>query len=124
MKDIPTGEEITGAITKHLDRRFLSSLDFAGSGTVGLTIERVEKVDELTYGNGSKDKDVILCYFAETEKPLKLCVTNIRSIIEITGSSKVSDWAGVKIGFKAEPGRYFGKDGLAVRIDEKYKGDK
>jgi len=121
-KEIPVGKVINGPITKELDRRFLSSIDLAGQGTVGLTLDRVEKVPELEYLNGQKDQDVILAYFAETEKPLKLCVTNIRSIIQITGTSTVKKWQGVKIGLHAVEGVFFGKKQLAVRIDEGYRG--
>jgi len=124
MKEIPEGKLITGSITKEMDRRFLSSLDFAGTGTVGLTIDRIEKVAELKYLNGTKEEDAILCYFTETEKPLRLCVTNIRSIISVTGTNKVKDWAGHKIGWNAVEGTFFGKKQLAVRVDEEWKEKK
>ena len=66
MTDIPKGKEITDAITKHMDRRFLSSLDLMGQGKVELTIDRVEKHDSLRYRNGNTDSNAILIYFKET----------------------------------------------------------
>jgi len=115
-KPIPAGEEIRGAITKHMDRRFLSSLDFMGLGDVALTIDRCEKLAELRYLNGNTEKNAILLYFAETDKPLVLNTTNIRSIVDITGTTKVSAWSGVKITLFTIEGTFFGKPGHAVRI--------
>jgi hypothetical protein len=115
-KPIPKGEEITGAITKHMDRRFLSSIDLIGMGEVELTIARVEKHESLVYANGNKDANAILIYFTETEKPLKLCATNIKSIIMRIGSSKVKDWHGKKIKLKVEKVQAFGKLQDAVRV--------
>lgn len=115
-KRIPKGEEITGAITKHMDRRFLSSMDFMGAGDVTLTISRVEKHAELRYLNGNKEKNAILLYFQETPKPLTLNTTNIRSIVDITGTTNVGKWAGFKVTLYVIEGEFFGKPGHAVRI--------
>jgi hypothetical protein len=120
-KPIPEGENITGSITKHMDRRFLSSVDLAGQGTVWLTVDHLSKHKELVYQNGQKDADVILMHFKELDRPLKLNATNIKAIILRTGTSKVDDWAGVKIPLKAEPGTYFGQPGFAVRVDVRAK---
>lgn len=116
-KPIPAGENITGNITRHMDRRFLSSVDLAGQGTVWLTIDHLSKHKELVYQNGQKDTDVILMHFKEVDRPLKVNPTNIRALILRTGTSKVDDWAGVKVPLKAEPGTYFGQPGFAVRVD-------
>jgi len=124
MTDIPKGREIKGAITKEMDRRFLSSVDLAGQGTVVLTIDRVEKHELLKYKNGQKKENAILCHFEEMDRPLELNATNIKSIITMTGTNKVSEWVGVKIGLLAVEGVYFGKKGLAVRVDHEYKESK
>ena len=123
-KEIPKGTEITGSITKEMDRRFLSSIDLAGHGTVGMTIDRLEKVKELKYLNGQQKENVILLYFKETTRPLEMNATNIKSLIMVTGTNKANDWLGKKIGLYAMEGTFFGKPGLAVRIDHEYKGDK
>jgi len=125
-KPVPEGREITGSVAKEMDSRFLNRRFFMGQGTIPLTIERVEKVDELKYENGTKDKDVILAYFKETPLPLKLCNTNIDSIIMVTGTGKVSEWKGMQIGFHNVEGNWFNKIQFAVRVDENYKpkGDK
>jgi len=124
MTDIPKGREIKGAITKEMDRRFLSSVDLAGQGTVGFTIDRVEKHEMLKYKNGQKKENAILCHFKEMDRPLELNATNIKSIITVTGTNKVSEWVGVKLGLMAVEGVYFGKKGLAVRVDHEYKESK
>ena len=116
MKAIPKGKEITGAITKHMDRRFLSSLDLIGMGVVELTVDRVEKVDKLEYLNGNSNDNVILLYFVETDKPLALCATNVKAIIRVMQTSKASDWKGKKIKLQAEKVKAFGKTVDAVRV--------
>ena len=121
IKPIPEGENITGSITKHMDRRFLSSVDLAGQGTVWLTIDKVTKHKTLQYLNGQTDNNVLLMHWKEIDRPLKLNSTNLRAIILRTGTSKVDDWAGVKIPLKAEPGTYFGQPGFAVRVDMRAK---
>lgn len=124
MTDIPKGTEIDGSITKVLDSRFLNSDDFIGQGTVGMTIDRIEQLDELKYENGTKDENAILGYFKGCDRPLKLCKTNIRSIIAVTGTNKPKEWTGKKIGIYAQDGAGFGGVGYGVRIDAKYKGGK
>ena len=121
LQDIPKGEDLHGAITKHMDRRFLSSIDLAGHGTVWLTVDRLEKHETLKYQNGSVEKNVLLMYFRETKRPLALNATNIRRIILRLNTSNVDDWAGQKIPLHAEPGTYFGIAGLAVRVGEEAK---
>lgn len=118
--EIPKGEEITGAIAKEMDARFLNRRFFMGQGTVPLTINRIEKIAKLKYDNGSTDENAILAYFEETPLPLKLCNTNIDSIIAITGTGKVSDWKGKKIGFHNVEGTWFGEKQFAVRVNENY----
>ena len=119
MEAIPKGTEIIDQITKHMDRRFFSSIDLMGQGIVTLTIKRVEKLATLKYETGRTDKNVILAYFAEMPRPLKLCVTNIKRIVSIAGTTKVSEWAGVKIPFCIEMVKVKGKDTPAVRVVEK-----
>ena len=122
--EIPKGTEITGSIAKELDARFLNRRFFMGQGTIPLTINRIEKLAKLKYDNGSTDENAILAYFDETPLPLKLCNTNIDSIIAITGTGKVSDWKGVKIGFHNVLGKWFNKEQYAVRVDENWKETK
>jgi len=124
MKEIPKGKEITDCITKHMDRRFLNSLDFVGNGTIPLTIDRIELVDMIKYDNGNTEANAKLCYFKETVKPLVLKSVHIRAIVMATKSSVASEWKGWTIGFTAEEGRYFGKDQFAVRVDQKFKATK
>jgi hypothetical protein len=113
---LPKGEEITGAITKHMDRRFLSSLDLVGLGAVEVTIDRVEKHAKLDYLNGNTDENAILAYFKGSDKPLKLCTTNINAIITNMGTPKAAEWHGRKITLKVEKVKAFGKMQDAVRV--------
>ena len=118
LQPIPKGETITGAITKEMDRRFLSSIDLMGQGKVKLTIDHLEKHSELAFGNGNKEKNAILCYFRETKKPLMLCTTNIKAIISILGTTKVEDWEGKPITLEVQMIRAFGKNTPAVRVTQ------
>ena len=118
LKPIPKGAEITDSITKHIDKRFLSSVDIIGHGAVEVTIDRVEKVAKLEYQTGNTDANAILIYFNETPKPLKLCKTNIMTIALNLKSSKVSDWLGKKIKLEVRTVQAFGKQKPAVRVVE------
>ena len=60
LRPIPKGEQVKGSITKHMDKRFLSSIDLIGAGEVALTIDRVEHHDKIDYENGSKGENVNL----------------------------------------------------------------
>lgn len=116
---IPQGELIEDAITKHLDRRFLSSIDLAGQGVVELEIARIEKLPELRYDNGKVEKNAILCYFTKpADRPLVLKNVHIKAIISKLGTNNVKEWVGKKLPFHAVEGNYFGKTQLAVRIKE------
>jgi len=117
-KPIPKGKVLKDNVLKDLDRRFISSLDLAGQGTVTLTIDHVEKVDELHYDNGNSEQNAILCCFKETDKPLVLNATNRASIILKANSNKGADWEGVKVGLYAAKIKAFGKEQLAVRIKD------
>lgn len=116
IEEIPGGKDIDGAITKHMDRRFLSSIDLAGQGDFIVTIESCKVYELLTYKNGNSEKKAKVMYFKGISRPLVLNVTNITSIIRLLKSNNVKDWIGKKITLYVEEGRYFGKEGFAVRI--------
>jgi hypothetical protein len=116
LPPIPPGKPITGAITKTMDRRFLSSMDLVGHDVVELTIDRVEFLEELKFENGNKEKNKNIIYFKETDKPLVLNVTNSKAICMKLRTNKVNEWSGQKIRLFAEAGRYFGEDQFAVRV--------
>lgn len=116
LKPVPQGKEITDNICKHMDRRFLSSLDLIGAGEVTLTVDRVEHLDLIEYANGNTEKDVNLIYFTETNKPLSLNATNIKAIISILGTNKVAEWKGKQIKLAAKKVKAFGKMQDAVRV--------
>lgn len=116
LKPLPKGEEVTDSITKHIDKRFLSSIDLIGQGEVAMVIDRVEHHANITYANGKKDEKVNLIYFVGTDKPLALNVTNIKSIVSLVGSNKVSDWKGKKIKLAVKKVKAFDEVKDAVRV--------
>lgn len=116
LAPIPKGTVITDSITKHIDKRFLSSIDLIGSGNVELTIDRVEHLDEIKYANGQKEKNVNLLYFKGSEKPLALNKTNIHAIVTILGTNKVSQWGGKKVKLAVKKVEAFGEIKDAVRV--------
>ena len=117
-KPIPKGVEITDAITKHMDRRFLSAIDLIGLGRVAVEIDRVEGHKKLDFLNGNSQEGALLMYFKGSDKPLSLCKTNIKAIILSTGSTKVEDWKGKKISLEVQNVKAFGKVQPAVRVVE------
>ena len=92
MKPIPTGQTVDGDMTAALDSRFLNSivlqgaLEKKGVEKITVEIERVEFHELLKYENGQTDKNAYLLYFKGSDKPLKLCKTNIKRIIMIYGT--------------------------------------
>lgn len=125
--DIPTGETVTGNVAKHLDSRFLNStvlsgvLAESGKDFLSITIDRVEYLEKLKYENGSIDTEVLLLYFTGSDKPLKLCKTNVKRLIHQLGPMG-EDWNGKKIGLCIEQDRrpdLGGKTGDCVRIKRK-----
>ena len=115
-KPVPKGVEITDNITKHMDRRFISSIDLMGAGKVILTIDRVEGHKKLNFLNDNSKDNALLIYFKESKKPLLLCKTNIKAIAFSVGSAKVEDWKGKKIGLEVQNVKCFGKIQPAVRV--------
>ena len=117
-KPIETGVPIDAAITKYMDRRFLSSIDLAGQGVVEMTIDRVEYHKLIRYENGNTEKKAKLLYFRETPKPLSLKTCHINALVAQFKSNKVSDWRGKKVKLHAIEGQFFGRKQLAVRVYE------
>lgn len=115
-KPVPKGDIVEGNICKHLDRRFLSSLDLAGSEDISVKIDRVERHEKLTFANGNSSENALLLYFVGSDKPLLLNVTNIKAIIGLLCSNKVSDWHGKKIKLGVRKVKGFGKTVDAVRV--------
>ena len=116
MDKIPEGTEIEGTITKYIDKRFLSSIDIIGLGDIDVTIDRVEFHETLKYLNGKTDENALLIYFNGSDKPLKLCKTNVKKIISKLGTAKVKDWKDKKITIAVESITAFKKTMDAVRV--------
>lgn len=99
-KPIPKGTPVDGDMTP--DSRFLNALVLQGSlakkeaSHLTVTMDRVEFHPVLKYENGQTDRDAHLLFFKGSDKPLKLCKTNIRRIILQHGSLG-SGWQGKKI---------------------------
>jgi hypothetical protein len=113
---IPKGEVIEDAITRHIDRRFLNSVDLVGKGTVGMTIDRAEKVGQIVHPDGKTSDNKILLYFKEHPRPLMLCAANIKDITLTLGTNVGSEWKGRKVKLCVRKVKAFGKMQDAVRI--------
>lgn len=106
-KPIPKGTPVEGDITKTLDSRFLNSivlqgaLEKSGKPFVVVTIDRMEHHEKLEYQNGRSDIDAYLLHFVGSDKPLKLCKTNIKRIISQHGTIG-KGWHGKKIALGLE----------------------
>jgi hypothetical protein len=104
---IPKGQPVEGDMTKAVDSRFLNSLvlqgglDAKGVKHLPVTIDRIEHHDVLEYENGKKDADAYLLFFKGSNKPLKLCKTNIKRIIHQHGTIG-KGWHGKKIALGLE----------------------
>jgi len=116
---IPVGEEITGSIAKHMDRRFLGSIDLVGYDETNVTIKRVELHKNIKFENGKKETNVKMIYFEENEKPLVIRDVHIKAITTALGTVKVKEWKGRKVTMYTEFGRWFGKDQFAIRFRTK-----
>jgi len=120
---IPKGTPFDGDMTAALDSRFLNSIVLQGAlaktgkNYLPVTMERIEHHEELTYENGTKDKDVYLLYFKGSDKPLKLAKTNTRRIIGMHGTAG-EGWHGKKIALGIEMDRRpdLGRKGPCVRV--------
>lgn len=124
---IPKGEPISGNVAKHLDSRFLNSTLLAGilgerkEDTLPVVIDRAEHLEKLRYENGQVDTDVVLLYFAKSDKPLKLCKENMKRLIRQLGPMG-EDWCGKKINLCIEQCRrpdLGGEQGDCVRVARK-----
>ena len=123
MKPIPQGKQIDGDMTAALDSRFLNSIVLQGSldkkkaSHLVVPIDRVEFHETLKYENGRTDKDAYLLFFKGSDKPLKLCKTNIKAIIRQHGTIGAG-WHGKKIalGLKEEYRPDINAKGPCVRV--------
>lgn len=113
---IPQGEELTGSITKHLDKRFFGSIDLVGHKELVVTIKRVELHPKIKFENGKTEKNIKMIYFEETEKPLVIRDVHIKQLVHALGSGTVGKWKGRKIAMYALKGTWFGVEQYAVRF--------
>lgn len=116
---IPKGDEIIGSIARHMDRRFLGSIDLVGFDETIVTILRVELHKKIKFENGKEESNIKMIYFEENPKPLVIRDVHIRAITTALGTVKVKDWKGRKVAMYVEKGHWFGKDGYAVRFRTK-----
>jgi hypothetical protein len=123
-KPIPPGKPVEGDMTTALDSRFLNSIVLQGalakrdSDVLTVEIERIEHHDLLKYENGQTAKDAYLLYFKGSDKPLKLCKTNIKRIIGLLGTIG-KGWHGQSVSLCIEQDRrpdLGGIKGPCVRI--------
>ena len=123
-KPIPQGKPVEGDMTAALDSRFLNSIVLQGalakrdSDVLTVEIARIEHHDLLKYENGQTAKDAYLLYFKGSDKPLKLCKTNIKRLIGLLGTIG-KGWHGKSVSLCIEQDRrpdLGGIQGPCVRI--------
>lgn len=122
-KPIPKGQLVEGDVIATLDMRFLNALVLQGAlentakEYLPVTIDRVERHDELKYENGVKDHNAVLLYFKGSKRPLKLNTTNLRAIASQHGTIG-KKWHGKKIalGLKQEYRPDLRAKGPCVRV--------
>jgi hypothetical protein len=120
---IPKGQLVEGDVIATLDMRFLNALvlqgalENTGKEYLPVTIDRVERHDELKYENGVKDHNAVLLYFKGSKRPLKLNTTNLRAIASQHGTIG-KNWHGKKIalGLKQEYRPDLRAKGPCVRV--------
>ena len=78
-----------------------------------LTIRYV-RMEQVTNDRGEQTKPVV--FFQERPKGLVLNKTNARVIAGLYGP-ETDTWSGKRINLYAEPGKWFGKEGWAVRVE-------
>ena len=111
-------------MTMALDSRFLNAITLQGAlehkeaKSVDLTVDRIEHHELLKYENGQTAKDAYLLFFKGSDKPLKLCKTNIKRLIGLLGTIG-KGWHGKKISLHLENDKrpdLGGKLGPCVRV--------
>lgn len=97
---------------KILTSNYLGGVDLddgnGGYKRIVLTIKDAKR--ETIIGEGGRKDDVIVVNFAENVKPLILNRTNSKTVIGLSGSNYVEDWAGLRIELYFDPTVRFGKD--------------
>lgn len=79
-----------------------------------LTIKSVRQ--ENIIGTDGKKDDCIVCYFAESVKPMVLNSTNVKMIQKLLGTPYIEEWSGHKIQIGIEKVRAFGDVVEALRV--------
>jgi len=106
-------KEITGDYRQFMDKNYFGSWDINGDELI-VTIDHAEK-NEVKNERGSELK---LTIHLEGYKPLILNATNGNALSKALGTTKVEEWKGKKIILYKEKGKWFGKEGEAVRVRE------
>jgi hypothetical protein len=82
-----------------------------GSLDVTITGAKIEKM-----GQGAKQEDKVVLYFAETKKGLVLNKTNWSTIATVLGSDDTDDWEGQRISLYAKDVEFQGEMIRGIRV--------
>lgn len=105
------------------DWKSLSSSSMAEEEQV-LTIRSIKR-EEIVSNNGRKE-NVAVCRFEDSDLPMVLNKTNMRTLEAMFNSDKIEDWYGKKIIIYVQKGIKFGKElvsGLRIKPLSSYKCD-
>lgn len=104
--------KLAGDVFKYLSAEMMDQ-----DKPVVMTIKAIN-TEEIANQQGKSEKGVI--YFKETKRGMVLGnKTNLRNLIEATGTTEVEEMIGKKIKLRVEPFTAFGKSGMTIRIDPK-----
>lgn len=103
---------VTGDYRQFMDKNYFGSWDIEGDELI-VTIDHAE-VNSVQNDRGSENK--LTVHLKDGYKPIIVNATNGDSISQAVGSKKVQDWAGHRIILYKERGKWFGKEGEAVRV--------
>lgn len=104
--------EIKGDYRQFMDKNYFGSWDIEGA-EMNVTIDHAE-INDVQNDRGSEKK--LTAHLMGGYKPLIVNATNGKAISDVAGSTKIEDWRGITITLYKERGRWFGKEGEAVRV--------
>lgn len=103
---------ISGDYRQFMDKNYFGSWDIEGAELI-VTIDHAE-INDVQNDRGKEKK--LTVHLKGNYKPLIVNSTNGENISKVAGSTKTENWRGVSITLYKEHGKWFGKEGDAVRV--------
>ena len=83
----------------------------------------IKKIDIEQVSNGKTTENKVIVHFQESDKLYIPNKTSAKQIVTFFGG-ETDDWIGKRVTLYAEFGKWFGKEGWAVRVSEKLPSQK